>query len=350
MGVERRLKKPRSELAKPLTSRDVARILGVSQSMISRAFDPGASVAPQKRSHIVEAAAALGYRPNVIARSLSTQSSRIVGIIIGTMDNPFYPQVLERLSKALQKAGYQSLLFSVPPGREVDDQLPFLLQYNVDAVIVASATLSSGIAREWTKIGRRAVFFNRTIPDASVGSVSCDNYEGGRMAADHLVGLGRRRLAFVAGRRDTSTNSDRERGFLARLDELGMALHARAEGGDYAFAAGYAAALALAPAQPDAVFFANDILALGGMDAMRHVLGLRVPQDVAVIGFDDIAMAAWPSYRLTTIRQPVEAMIEETVALIAGTPGDGDRPGSVTLPGVLVERNTTGMHDPGLPG
>lgn len=328
--------KPRS--SGPLTSRDVARLLGVSQSMVSRAFDPRASVTPEKRRFIVDAAARLGYRPNVIARSLSTNSSRMVGIIVGSVENPFYALVLERLSRALQQVGYQSLFFSIPAGGEADDQLPFLLQYNVDAIVVAAATLSSGLAREWSRLGRKAALINRTVADVAVGSVSCDNEAGGRMIADHLLDRGYRRIAFVAGRPDTSTNRDRERGFLARLAERRQPLHARADGGDYTFAAGHEAALRLAPQRPDAIFFANDVLALGGMDALRHQIGLRIPEDVAVVGFDDIPMASWPSYALTTVSQPIDGMVSETVALILP---DAASPRRIALPGTLIERRST---------
>jgi DNA-binding LacI/PurR family transcriptional regulator len=333
------------QLGRSLTSRDLARVLGVSQSMVSRAFNPDASIAEDMRRRITEAAEALGYRPNVVARSLATQSSRIVGVIMGMTDNPFYAAVLDRLSRKLQKAGYQPLLFSVPAGEEVDAQLPFLQQHNIGTVVIASAIISSGIANEWAKTGRKAILFNRTVPKASVASVSCDNVAGARAVADHLAGLGRRRLCFVSGRRDTSTNLDREHGFLSRLGELEIGLAGRAEGGDYTFAAGHAAALALAPLRPDAIFFASDVMAIGGIDAIRHRLGLRVPDDVAVVGFDDIPMAAWPGYDLTTVRQPIDRMIDDTVSLVAGDAAwAAETPARIVHAGQLIPRSSTLMR------
>jgi DNA-binding LacI/PurR family transcriptional regulator len=336
------VKTAKTRLNKSLTSRDLARMLGVSQSMVSRAFNPQASIAREMRSRIIETAEALGYRPNVVARNLATRSSRIVGVIMGMTDNPFYAMVLDRLSRALQHAGYQPFLFSVPAGEEADAQLPLLRQNNIETVIIASATISSSIANEWARTGRKAILFNRTVPKASVASVSCDNVEGARAVADHLAGLGRRRIGLVAGRRDTSTNLDREHGFLERLGELGIGLTGRVEGGDYTFAAGHAAALALAPLHPDAIFFANDIMALGGIDAIRYQLGLRVPEDIAVVGFDDIPMAAWPGYDLTTVRQPVERMIEDTVSLVAQEAGwTTDAPARIAHAGNLIVRGST---------
>ncbi|MBV9747751.1 MAG: LacI family DNA-binding transcriptional regulator [Acetobacteraceae bacterium] len=325
----------------PVTARQLARVLGISQSTVSRAFSPGGTVAPAMRARVLEAAARLGYQPNAIARSLSTRRSGIVGIVMATMTNPFYPEVLEHLSRRLHEADLRTLLFNVPPGQELDSELPLLLRYQVDAVVIASATISSAMAREWAATGRAAVLFNRTVPGAKVASVSCDNEAGGRAVADFLVARGHRCPAFVAGRRDTSTNLDRERGFLARLQDLGVPLHARVDGGEYSYEAGFAAALELAGQRPDAIFFANDIMALGGMDALRHRLRLCVPEDVSVVGFDDIPMAAWPSYGLTTVQQPVQRMIEETVRILVEAGRGGEATQVHLLPGCLIERGST---------
>lgn len=299
--------------AKDVTSRDVARALGVSQSMVSRAFDPAGRVAKDNRERILRAAEAMGYRPNVIARSLSTRRSGIVAIVMGGMDNPFYTDVLDQMAAALDQAGYRSLLFRVPPGQDVDDQLPALRQYNIDALVVASASISSRIADQWRRNSRRVVLFNRTVRDQSVPSVSCDNAEGAALIADLLVDRGHRRLVYVAGPQHTSTNREREAGFIRRLMERGSSLAGRIDTDAYSFEEGYRAAAAAMSIEPDAIFFANDILALGGMDRLRRDMGLRIPDDLSVVGFDDIPMAAWPSYDLTTIRQPVAEMVRLTV-------------------------------------
>lgn len=326
----------------PVTARDLARALGVSQSSVSRAFSRHASISPALRARVMAAAAAYGYQPNVIARSLSTRRSGIVGIVMATMTNPFYPEVLEQLTKALQQVGLQTLLFHVPPGQEVDSELPLLLQYQVDAVVIASATITSAMAREWTATGRPAVLFNRTVPDAGATTVCCDNAAGARAIADHLLARGCRRLAYVAGKPDTSTNVERENGFRARLRERGMELHAAAGAQEYSYVAGHEAGVAVARTRPDAVFFANDVMALGGMDALRHVCGLRVPEDVAVVGFDDIPMANWPSYQLTTVQQPLGRMVEATVGFLTERLERDTVEARVhVFPGTLIERAST---------
>ncbi|KAA2214816.1 LacI family DNA-binding transcriptional regulator [Teichococcus oryzae] len=330
-----------------ITARDLARHLGVSQSMVSRAFSPGASVAPEMRARILQSAAEMGYRPNIIAAALSRRRSSIVGIVMGELSNPFYPAVLEQLTGALGAAGFQPLLFTVPPGQEADAALPMLRQYHVDAVVVTAASLSAAGAADWLGDGRSAVLFNRTAageaePQAIAGtplpdSVACDNVAGGHAAAEALLARGRRRLAFVAGRPDTSTSRERERGFREALQARGLPPPLRADAGDFSYEAGHRVALDLREA--DGIFFANDILALGGLDALRHEMGRRVPEDVSVLGFDDIPMAAWPAYRLSTLRQPVPAMVARTVDLLrARLAGETDGPRAERLPAELVER------------
>lgn len=322
-----------------VTARDLARHLGVSQSMVSRAFSPGASVAPAMRACILRAAEELGYRPNVIASALSRRRSSLVGIVMAELTNPFYPAVLEQLNAALREAGFQSLLITIPPGGSADDALPMLRQYHVDAVVLTSASLSSASASHWLGDGRAAVLFNRTaIGPTRLDSVACDNVGGGRMAAEALLAHGCRNPAFVAGRADTSTSHDRERGFRAALAGHGLT-PLRIEAGDFSYEAGHRAARALGGA--DGVFFANDILALGGLDALRHEMGRRVPDEVAVIGFDDIPMGAWPAYRLTTLRQPVPEMIDRTIGLLrARLGGDDAPPRAERLPASLLRRGS----------
>lgn len=330
------------ERRRPLTARQLARTLGVSQSTISRAFSDHASISPKMRARVLEEAARVQYQPNVIARSLATRRTGIVGIVMATMTNPFYPEVLELLSRQLQQIGLRTLLFNVPAGDDVDAVLPLLLQYQVDAVVITSATISSAMAREWAATGRPAILFNRTIPGADVASVLCDNAGGARELADLLLDSGHRRLAYAAGRPNTSTNSDRERGLVERLGERGIALHARAGGEEYDYGSGYRAAIELAPTRPDGIVFANDIMALGGMDAIRSTLSLRIPEDISVVGFDDIPMAGWPTYALTTVRQPIEAMIDLTIDLLVDYPLDRvASPITHVLPGPLIVRKST---------
>lgn len=302
---------------KAITARELARLMGVSQSAVSRAFTPGTSISPDLRQRILRAAEEFDYHPNAIASMLSTRRSNIAGIVVSEMQNPFYPSLIEKLSRELQRVGLQSLMFNVTRGSNIEEQLVALRKYNVDAVVVISATVLSGASLRWATEGRAAVLVNRTIPDQTLTSVSCDNVEGARAIADHFHALDRRNVAFVGGLPHTSTNLERQNAFITRVAELGMTLTHAISGGEYSYEAGYKAGMEIGTAaRTDAVFFANDILAIGGFDALKDGLGRRVPEDIAIAGFDDVAMTRWPRYSLTTFRQPVDAIVAKTVALI----------------------------------
>ena len=323
-----------------ITGRQLARLVGVSQSAVSRAFTPGSSISAEMRELILKTARELNYHPNAIASMLSRSRTNIVGIVVSEMQNPFYPLIIERLSRALQQVGLQSLMFNVTRSSSFEQQLAALRQYNVDAVIVLSATALSGPALHWATENRAAILVNRSLPDNSITSVCCDNASGAREIADHLYAIGRRRVAYVAGLAHTSTNLERQSAFITRVAELGMTLTMQLSGGEYSYEAGYRAAREIAAkGDTDGIFFANDILAIGGMDALRDEAGLSVPDDIAVVGFDDIAMGSWPRYSLTTYRQPVDDLVDRTVRLIAnGDVEPGKPPIAVRLPGSLIKR------------
>lgn len=332
---------------KPMTARELARLIGVSQSAVSRAFSPGSSISPELRERILKSSRDLDYQPNAIASMLSTRRSFIVGIVISEMQNPFYPALIEKLTRALQAIGLQSLLFNVTRGANIEEQLTALRKYNVDAVVVISATLIPATTLAWATEGRSAVLVNRTVPDSNLTSVTCDNSAGARLIADHFHAIGRRHVAFVGGLPNTTTNLQRQSAFITRVAELGMTLTANLSGGEYTYEAGYRTAQQIGrDRKTEAVFFANDILALGGMDALRDECRLSVPGDIAVAGFDDIGMARWPRYQLTTLRQPVDSIVDTTVRLIADGEVEPGRPVKThVLPCPLIVRQSTAGRD-----
>jgi DNA-binding LacI/PurR family transcriptional regulator len=344
--------KPDDDALRPraVTAFDVARLAGVSQSAVSRTFTPGASVAPKTRAAVLEAARALGYRPNLIARSLITRRSRIIGLAVGYLHNQFYPSVLEALSARLQALGYQLLLFTAPQAGHADPLLEDILRYQVDGLILASTTLSSRLAAECRAHGIPVVLFNRTTDGRStVESVTGDNRRGGRTIADFLVAGGHRRFAFMAGVEHSSTSRDRERGFREGLAAHGVSRIARVAGHyDFDRAGAAAAALFDAPVRPDALFCASDHMAIAAIDAARR-RGLRVPQDVSIVGFDDAVPARWAGYDLTTFLQPVDAMVEATVGLLQARLADPALPlRRIVVPGVLIVRGSARLPASGV--
>ncbi|MEO1688509.1 MAG: LacI family DNA-binding transcriptional regulator [Pseudomonadota bacterium] len=325
-----------------VTSLDVARAAGVSQSAVSRVYTPGASVSPATAAKVRDAAARLGYRPNVLARSLITGRSRIIGLVVAYLENQFYPGVLEKLSNALQARGFHVMIFMAGQGEDAERVLDELLDYQVDGIVAASVTLSSGFAARCEGLGVPVVLFNRVQDDPRLSAVASDNRAGGALAAQALVRAGGTRFAYIAGLRGSSTQRDREAGLRSFLAAGGLALHARADADyDPAAAARAARAMFRRPDRPDAVFVANDHMAFAVMDVLRHDLGLRIPQDVAVVGYDDTPPAAWPSYDLTTVRQPAADMVHETVdALLHRIETPDAPPRRVMLPATLVQRGS----------
>lgn len=303
-----------------VNSIDVAKLAGVSQSAVSRVFTPGASVSEAMRERVMQAAAALGYHPNRLAGSLITHRSHLIGIALAYLSNDFYPMAVERLTRRLRDAGYQTMMFfGCERENSADQTVEAFLQYRVDGVILASVSLSSSWVTACERSAVPVVLFNRIQDDPHISAVSVDNLAGGRTAARFLAAGGHRRIAYVAGREDVSTQRDRESGFRQGLAAAGLPLFDRAVG-NYSIEEARLAARILfdrpAVERPDAVFVASDHMALGVMDVLRFDLGLRVPEDVSVVGFDDIPHASAPSYRLTTLQQPVERLVEEVVRVL----------------------------------
>ena len=332
-----------------VNSFDVARLAQVSQSAVSRTFTKGASVSEATRARVLDAAYKLGYRPNAHARSLITGRSRIIGLVLSYLENLFYPVALQRLSERLQRDGYHVLLF-INHNPNADELVDEILQYHVDGIVLAASTLSSALARNCADAEIPVVLFNRVMAAnaangvQSVSSVRSDNEAGGRALAEFLVAGGHRRIAYIAGNEESSTNLERERGFREGLAESDLHIWARATG-NYDFAQARQAALSLFAAgreRPDAVFVASDHMAFAVMDALRFELGIRVPEDVSVVGFDNVPQAEWGSYRLTTFEQPVDTMIEATVGLLKERLGE-ERNGSardLIVPGSLIVRES----------
>ncbi len=303
------------------TLADVAALAGVSTSAVSRTFTPGASVGKATRARVLEAAKQIGYRPNAIARTLSTKKSRMIGIVVSYLHNQFYPTVIERLSQLLQVHGYHVLLF-ISSDQHSDDEgmdglLLDILQYQVDGIVLASTMMSSRLAAHCQSVGIPVVLFNRVAPVMDANTVESDNVEGGRLAARLLIEAGARKIGFVSGLEDSSTSQERERGFIEELNNQGKKLVARVSG-EYDFDTAKRAVCTLLSGRKkvDALFVANDHMAFAVLDAIRNDLGLSVPQDVQVVGFDNVPQASWGGYQLTTIEQDSELMVRATVSIL----------------------------------
>ncbi|HVV03084.1 MAG TPA: LacI family DNA-binding transcriptional regulator [Puia sp.] len=330
-----------SPIKKSYTSQDVAAIAGVSQSTVSRVFAGNTNVSEKKRKKILAAAAKLDYKPNAHARSLITRKSMMIGIVMRNIRNPFYSAVLEIFHNRLSAKGYH-LIFINSENEEIqEDEINRLLEYNVAGVIITDALLSSSASQKFKRYGISVVLFNRYTENLESSAVFCDNYMAAKQIATYLVELGHQSFAFISGPLDTSTTIDRLKGFKEVLEERKIK-DLTIEPGHYTFESGFRSAQELLTKNKsiDCIIGGNDIIALGVMDAVR-VLGLRIPDDISVVGFDNIRMAEWPSYSLTTWEQPLEEMTTSTVELLLQEIEEGNASSQVVMmKGHLVVRKT----------
>lgn len=331
-----------------VTSVDVARLAGVSQSAVSRAFSrqpTQSGVSEKTKQKIFKAAQELGYKPNAFARSLITQRSNIVALLFSYLDNQFYALALEKLCVELQKQGFHALVFMMPSTDEgVEETVSELLEYQVDGIITASVELSSNLCEFCRDQGIPVVMFNRFQDQDGMASVTTDNVSGGRLAARHLIETGHERIAMISGWQRSSTSRDRQFGFEAELRDQGVPLFAH-EIGHFNLARTREAALAMfggaEVGRPDGVFVLNDYMAFEVMSALRTTLGLRIPEDVSVIGFDDVPMAGMPEFALTTIRQPLAQMVANTTRMMVEAIRDREAEAeNIAFAPKLVQRET----------
>ena len=301
-----------------VTSLEVAKRAGVSQSAVSRVFTPGASASNKTILKVREAAQELGYRPNVLARSLITGKSRIIGLVVAYLDNYFYPLALEKLSNYLQSEGYHVLIFMATNDTLSTDQvIDELLDYQVEGIITASVGLSSDLTARCEAAGVPVVLFNRSQDAANHSAVTSNNFSGGKSVAEFFLAAGHKRIGYIGGWEGASTQREREAGFRSALAEAGEALAAHALGQFTVEGAKKAARQMFGESDhPDAVFVATDHMAFAVMDVLRGELNLHIPNDVSVVGYDDVPPASWAAYDLSTVRQRADVMVKETVTLM----------------------------------
>ena len=325
-----------------VTSLEVARLAGVSQSAVSRVYTPGASASKMTIEKVRKAAAELGYRPNVLARAMVSGRSKIIGLVVAYFENQFYPDVLEKFSKALQAEGYHVLIFMASQtAGNIDKVVDEILDFQVDGIIAASVALSSELSERCRKAGVPMVLFNRSQDDPLMSAVTSANIEGGRKVAKFLLAGGHQKIGYIAGWEGASTQRDREAGFREVLNAAGIELHSR-EVGDFSSQLARKVTVSMFHEDPpDAVFVANDHMAISVLDTLRFELGLKVPDDVSVVGYDDVPTAAWKAYDLTTIRQPANRMVAETVEILLTKINDsGADPRRVEINGPLIVRGS----------
>ena len=300
-----------------VTVHDVAAFAGVSASAVSRAFTKGASVSPATRAKVAEAARSLGYQPNLLARSLTTKRTELIGLISNNFENPLFLQIFDHFTRGLQQRGLRPLLVNLTEGEPPDGAVNMLLQYRVDGVIVASSSLHRRLLKACAEARLPAVqAFGRPARRTGANVVAADNVQGGRVAAHLFRERQYRRVAFLGGPLAATSTEDRLDGFRQRLAEDGLRPVVEVFADSFSYAAGSVLMRQLLQTGGiEGVFCGNDLLAMGAIDACRE-LDVSVPGEIGVIGFDDMPMASWRPYNLTTVRVPVADIIVSAMDLV----------------------------------
>ncbi len=322
------------------TVKTISESAGVAASTVSRALRGDPRISQETRERIAKIAHSAGYTPNALAAGLVTRRSGVIGLVVGRLENPFYAELIERLHEVLAARGKRAMVLHVGGTALDEETMRAVLKYQMDGCVIAAAPLDSTAAAICDQAGLPMVMINR-VARVHSSAVSCDNQAGGRRLGELLIGGGHRRIAFVAGRADTSTSEQRMRGLGEALATAGLSRFAMVRG-SYSYDSGFSAArnLVSGTIRPDAIFAANDIMACGVIDALR-TLEIAVPDEISVVGFDDIRPARWASYRLTTIAQPMERMVDRALDLLDQRLGDPSLPGEdVQIPGALKIRDS----------
>ena len=325
-----------------VTLKDVALRAGVSRSAVSRAYTDGASVSDRTRAKVEEAARQLGYSPSLIARSLATKRTKLIGLVANNFQNPAFLEVFDLYTRALQQRELRPLLVNITDDTDPTQTVRMLRQYSVDGVIVATSTLPVNFSRLFREADVPVVHaFGRFDPAATAHVIGIDNVACGRMAADTLAARGYRRIAVIGGPDYATSTQDRVAGFVERLATLGQKPADISYAANYTYQAGRGAMVALIERlMPDAVFCGDDLICMGAMDAAR-ARGLSIPGELGFLGFNDIGMARWDAYSLTTIHQPIGEIILASVALVAELAADPRCKPSVRLFDCsIIERST----------
>lgn len=334
----------KSSFQRQATSFDVAREAGVSRSAVSRAFTPGASISADTRDKVIQAADALGYRVNELAKGLSNQRSNLVGLIVADMDTPFRSAQVDALTRELVANGYRPILFTADGPVETARTLHQLLHYSLSGAMVTSDAPPSEICIECARLGVPLVLVNKEEELPTVDRVVGDNVRGGELAVAELIASGCTDLVVVRPSRQSYSLEARIESFIATARAADR--DARVfEAGPQTYQGGRQSAAQFASQEitPNTgLFCPMDLMALGMLDALRDDHGIRVPQDLCLVGYDDIPQACWQPYQLTTVRQPTVPMAQAAVSMLQARIESPDAAQNTSIvPVELVKRKTT---------
>lgn len=332
-------------MANKITARDIAERLDISRSTVSRAFDPNSRISSDVRRRILKLAHEIGYRPTVASRLTMREYPYVVAVIVRDVTNPVRATIMTRLIRELEREGALPLVFQVPNARTASSRAEAILGYLPSAVVMSGFMPQPSLLTLCSQRGTPTLIVNRgRITGLAANFVTSDHHGGGMAAASFFAQAGCKRIAFVSGHKLTNPDPSEARiqGFLAGLEQAGT-VAAFAYEGDHSYESGARAArefFAVAD-PPDGIFCGNDMMAMGFKDAARVAFGKNAPRDYQLIGYDDIEMANWAAYRLSTVAQNMDAVIGASVQGIRELVENPDKPVRITLSVNLIHRSTT---------
>ncbi len=322
---------------------DVAKLAGVSPSTASRVFDEKwkDKIRPQTKEAVIKAAAELGYLgANVLGRSMRGQRSNMIALVMGGSVGYFYAEMVMKFVRALRATGRQVLIFEGDADKDLAELVAQVHCYQVDAAIITSGATPDVVVDSFGKADVPLLLFNRRAHNKGCSAVWCDGTEGAALAADYLYEKGHRTFAVISGDRNASKELGRTHGFGNRIQALGGQMLAVIDA-DYRYEAGFAATCELLEQhRPDAIFCCEDTIAMGAIDAARQKFGLRIPEDISIMGFDNTTLARFAAYNLTTVGFPIADMLESTTEVLEQIIADPTAEIHKSFPMQIVERGS----------
>ncbi|MFC3122474.1 LacI family DNA-binding transcriptional regulator [Agaribacter flavus] len=327
---------------KRVTSYDVAKEAGVSQSAVSRVFLEGRSVSKATRKKVLATANRMGYKPNAIARMLITKRSGMVAVIMSTTANLNYPEVLSLVNENLRHRNERLLLFTLDDEAGLSALLEQIWTFQVDGVIALAAHFDHQTLTQFKEHGIPVVLYNRKVSDQSANSVCCNHEHGIGLLIDLLIDHNHKNFLIVSGPSVSEVGRERRAVAVTHLEKKGFS-DVPIVSGDYSYDSGRQALRQHDPvkSKTTAVICGNDAMALGVIDEARETFGLKIPEDLSVVGFDGINPANWYSYQLTTIKQPIEQMTKAAIDILIEQIEDPTSPAQLRMwSGKLIEGNS----------
>ncbi len=332
----------------PLTLEDIAKMSGVSRSTVSRVINGSPNVSEQTRTKVLDLIQNIGFQQNLAARGLASGRTRVIGLVIPTglttiFSDPYFPLLLQGAASACYAREYSVMLWLAEPEYERKTINQVLYNGLIDGIIVASMLTDDPLIDRLSESRRPFITIGRHPTNDRINFVDVDNRAGAHQGVSYILHTGRRRVAVINGPRNMIAGVDRYQGYQDALRERGLRLQPElVTEGEFSDLSGYLAMKRLLPQRPDAVFVASDAMAFAAMRAI-HEAGLCIPEDIAVVGFDDIPAAATSKPPLTTVRQPIVrtgAIAAEMLIDIIEHPDD--QPRRIVLPTELVIRDSCG--------